>query len=70
MTEAHQNFSRVARLVDEKGFVVITKNNKPCYLIIDLSEADTMQMAPDDSVLSVSQEIIQNNRKSYDGLGE
>ena len=27
ITEANQNFSRVARMVDEKGSVVILKNN-------------------------------------------
>lgn len=31
MTEANQNFSKVARLVDEKGSAVIMKNNMPKY---------------------------------------
>lgn len=35
ITEANQNFSRVARLVDEKGAVVILKNNSPRYLLIE-----------------------------------
>ena len=29
MTEANQNFSKVARHVDEKGSAVILKNNAP-----------------------------------------
>ena len=29
ITEANQNFSRVARLVDERGSAVILKNNVP-----------------------------------------
>ena len=28
MTEANQNFSKVAHVVDEKGMAVILKNNK------------------------------------------
>ena len=32
ITEANQNFSRVAKLVDEKGSAVIMKNNRPRYL--------------------------------------
>ena len=32
ITEANQNFSKVARLVDENGAVVILKNNVPRYL--------------------------------------
>ena len=31
ITEANQNFSRVARLVDENGAAVILKNNVPRY---------------------------------------
>lgn len=40
ITEANQNFSKVARLVDEHGTVVILKNNVLRYLVIDFSKAD------------------------------
>ena len=32
LTEANRNFSKVARLVDERGSAVILKNNAPRYL--------------------------------------
>ena len=35
ITEANQNFSKIARLVDESGAVVILKNNVPRYLVMD-----------------------------------
>ena len=38
ITEANKNFSKVARLVDELGSVVILKNNAPRYLVIDFSK--------------------------------
>ena len=40
ITEANQNFSKVARLVDEQGSVVILKNNVPRYLIIEFSQVE------------------------------
>ena len=40
MTDANQNFSKVVRLVDEQGAVVIQKNNKPRYAVISFSEYD------------------------------
>ncbi len=40
MTEANQNFSRVARLVNENGSAVILKNNHPRYLILDFEKLD------------------------------
>ena len=43
MTEANQNFSKVARLVDEQGAAVILKNNKPRYAVVDFSEYDSFR---------------------------
>ena len=45
ITEANQNFSKVARMVDEKGSVIVLKNNKPRYLIIDFSKASEEELA-------------------------
>lgn len=39
ITEANQNFSRVARMADENGAVVILKNNTPRYLLIEFNTA-------------------------------
>lgn len=36
ISDANQNFSKIARLVDEKKKVIIMKNNKPRYLIFNL----------------------------------
>lgn len=35
ISEANQNFSKVARLVDRKEKVIIMKHNKPKYIIQD-----------------------------------
>lgn len=35
ITEANQNFSKVARMVDRQGTAVILKNNKPKYVLVD-----------------------------------
>ena len=40
ITEANQNCSKVARLVDEHGTAVILKNNVPRYLVVDFIKAD------------------------------
>lgn len=39
ISDANQNFSKVARLVDERGLVIILKNNKPHYIIVDYDYA-------------------------------
>lgn len=35
--DAHQNFSKVARLVEEKGQAIILKNNKPEFVAMSFS---------------------------------
>ena len=70
ISEANQNFSRVARIVDEKGTVVIMKNNAPRYLLIDFSQAESMQEALDDDLLSVSARLIVKNRQAYEELAK
>ena len=68
ITEANQNFSKVARLVDEHGTAVILKNNVPRYLVIDFSKAEEDIVASNEDVLSISKRLIEQNRKAYEGL--
>ncbi|HEM3475121.1 TPA: type II toxin-antitoxin system Phd/YefM family antitoxin [Streptococcus suis] len=35
ISEANQNFSKVARMVDTNGTAVILKNNTPKYVLLD-----------------------------------
>lgn len=43
ITEANQNFSRVARMVDENGAAVILKNNVPRYVLMEFSQVEDEQ---------------------------
>jgi len=70
ITEANQNFSKVARLVDEQGSVVVLKNNAPRYLIIDFSKAEKMQAAADEDVANVSDRLILKNMEAYKELAK
>lgn len=38
MTEANQNFSKVVRQAEENGCVVIFKNNKPKFVLLDVEQ--------------------------------
>ena len=63
ITEANQNFSKVARLVDEHGTAVILKNNVPRYLVIDFGKAESESEAADEDVLSISKRLLVKNKK-------
>lgn len=70
ITEANQNFSRIARMVDENGSVIILKNNAPRYLLIEFGAAESEQLAPTEDVLSISKKLIEKNRKAYEELAK
>lgn len=70
ITEANQNFSKVARLVDEHGTAVILKNNVPRYLVIDFSTAEKDSAASDEDILNISKRLIERNREAYEVLAK
>ncbi len=70
ITEANQNFSKVARLVDENGTVVILKNNVPRYIVMEFSAAEKEQFASDEDVMAVSKRLINKNRQAYEVLAK
>ena len=70
ITDANQNFSKVARLVDECGSAVILKNNVPRYLIVEFSQAEQMQAATDEAIMQISARLIQQNRSAYEELAK
>lgn len=70
ITEANQNFSKVARLVDELGSAVIMKNNVPKYVVIEFSKLEQDETAPDWEVEEISRQLMKQNRKAYEVLAK
>lgn len=70
ITEANQNFSKVARLVDENGSVIILKNNVPRYLVIEFRAAEQEQLAADEDIMAISKRLIEKNRQVYEVLAK
>lgn len=70
ITDANQNFSRVARLVDKRGSAVVMKNNMPRYMIVDLRQIDQVLPAKDADVMKVSARLITQNQEAYKELAK
>lgn len=68
MTEANQNFSRVARMADDGSMVVILKNNEPRYVLMDFARAEGQVTADDDALMELSKKLIEENRAAYEEL--
>ncbi|MCI6584221.1 MAG: type II toxin-antitoxin system Phd/YefM family antitoxin [Mobiluncus sp.] len=70
ISEANQNFSKVARLVDNYGTVIILKNNEPRYVIMEFNQADSLQEADDAEVARISKQLMERNKAVYAELAK
>ena len=70
ISEANQNFSRVARLVDEKGTAIILKNNAPRYVLLDYSLFQQDKTAYDKDVDAVASRILTKHIKAFEELAK
>ena len=48
ISDANQNFSRVARMAEKHGELYIFKNNKPKYKLVDIESDTTIEMSDDE----------------------
>lgn len=70
ITEANQNFSRVARLVDESGAAVILKNNVPKYVLLEFSQFQQESTAENDDVEMIGKRILAKNKHAFEVLAK
>jgi antitoxin Phd len=70
MTDANQNFSKVAKLVDENGAAVILKNNVPKYVVIEYSKVQEDEKADDQMVEDVAKQILTKHIKAFEELAK
>ncbi len=69
-TEANQNFSRVARMAEQKGRVVVFKNNRPKLLVIDLDTEPQIEMTEDEKLEFVAARILREHKAAFEELAK
>ncbi len=70
ITEANQNFSRVAKLVDVNGAAVILKNNVPRYVLLDYSQLLEEEFADTATIEEVGTAIIKKHLHAFKELAK
>ncbi|MBQ1196179.1 MAG: type II toxin-antitoxin system Phd/YefM family antitoxin [Clostridia bacterium] len=70
ISEANQNFSRVARMADKQGEIYIFKNNKPKYKLIDLEKDTEIEMTEDEKIDFVAARILKLYRPAFEELAK
>lgn len=67
ITEANQNFSAVARKVDERRKVVIFKNNQPKYVVYTI-DGMPFELTDSEKLDVAAKRILKRYRKAFEEL--
>jgi antitoxin Phd len=70
ISEANQNFSKVAKMVDENGTVVILKNNVPRYILLDYSQLEKIETIGNEEIDDVAKKVLSMHIKAFEELSK
>ena len=69
ITEANQNFSQVAKKVDELGSVVVLKNNKPKYIITSVDD-EIFELTDNEKLEVLARRILKEHSVAFKELAK
>ena len=70
ISEANQNFSRVARLTDKLGEAYIFKNNKAKYKLTDIEKCTEIEMTTEEKIEFVARRILNKYSHAFEELAK
>ena len=70
MTEANQNFSKVARVAENNGKAVIFKNNKSKFLLIDVDSNSYFDITDDEKIDVAAKRIMNRFKPAFEELAK
>ena len=70
MTEANQNFSKVAKIAEKNGQAVIFKNNKPKFLVIDVSSDSYFDITDEERIDVAAKRIMNRFKPAFEELAK
>lgn len=71
ISEADKDFSHVIHLVENHGRVVILKDNKPKYLLVDLEHEPLIYDLTDEEKLEIaSRRILRQHKPAFEKLAK
>jgi antitoxin Phd len=70
MTEANQNFSRVAKVAETKGQAVIFKNNRPKFLLIDVEKNGYFDLTEEERIDVAAARVLKRFKGAFEELAK
>jgi antitoxin Phd len=70
VTEANQNFSKAAKIAEKNGSAVIFKNNRPRYMLVDLTQNPVADLTDDEKIDVVAKRVLEKYRVAFEELAK
>lgn len=70
ISEANKDFSKIARMVDENGEVIIYRNDKPKYKLVDIEKDSSIEMSDDEKIDFVAARVLKEYRRAFEELAK
>ena len=70
MTEANQNFSKVAKVAEQSGQAVIFKNNKPKFLLIDVEKGSYFELTEEEKIDVAAKRVMKRFKPALEELAK
>lgn len=70
MSEANQNFTRVARVAEANGAAVIFKNNKPKFVLVEIENNDYIELTDNEKIDVIAMRVLKKYRAAFEELAK
>ena len=70
ISEVDLDFSQLAALAEVNGSVVIYKNNKTKFKLIDLEQDNELELTEDEKIDIVAARVLKKYRKAFEELAK
>jgi antitoxin Phd len=70
VTEANQNFSKAARLAEKNGSAILFKNNRPKFVLLDLSQNPLADLTDEEKIDIAAKRVLERYRSAFEELAK
>ena len=64
------NFSHITQIAEAYGSAVIYKDNKPKFKLIDLEQANDLELTDDEKIEIIAARILKKYRRAFEELAK
>lgn len=70
LTEVDKNFSLATKIANAKGSAIITEDDNPRYMLIDIQHSPYIELSDEEKIDIVANRILKRYRRAFEELAK